>query len=162
MRALTKCLVAGVATLAAFAVGMFGAPQARAQNGDATATLESAATLTLPRPTDPAAVYLDLWVKAYTPPSRGAVEAVVSLAPAGRDAAVEIGRFAVFPSEPFIATEARDQRAYRFNATAALHALKAGDDTLTLRIAMVSLIDAIPAQGAKLVLGKAAFGGPAP
>jgi hypothetical protein len=114
-----------------------------------------AAALTIPRPRNPAEVFLDLWVKAYTPPSRGAVEAVASVGSATRKTAIEVGRFAVFPSEPFFATEGRRQRAYRFNATEALRALGAGDDALIVRVEMVSLIENIPAQGAELVFSKA-------
>ncbi|MBI3705140.1 MAG: hypothetical protein HY244_15140 [Rhizobiales bacterium] len=152
-----RCLIAGAAALAALALSIFGATSLRAQDAEATSTIERAATLTVPRPTSPDEVYLDLWVKAYTPPSRGAIEAVVSIGPAGHDAAIEVGRFAVFPSEPFIATEVSRQRAYRFNAAAALRTLKANDKSITLRVTLVSLIADIPAEGAKLLLGKATF-----
>jgi hypothetical protein len=156
MRALLKRLIAGAATLTALAIGLFGAIPLQAQDA-LTATLQRAAVLPIARPRNPNEVYLDLWVKAYTPPRRGAVEAIVTVGPARQKAQIEVGRFAVFPSEPFIATEASQQRAYRFNASAALGALKTEDTDLTIRVALVSLIETAPAEGAQLVLAKAAF-----
>ena len=76
----------------------------------------------MPLPKTPNAVLLDLYMRAYAPPRRGSVEAVVSLGPTGKE--MEIGRFAVFPSEPFLAASPREQRAYRFDASAALAAFK--------------------------------------
>jgi hypothetical protein len=161
MRITGRILIACAAALAAFAVAMPrgnpGTMSAFAQDANAVVTTERAATLTIPRPSDPASVFLDLWVNAYTPPTRGAVEAVVSVGPADRRAPVEVGRFSVFPSEPFTASEGRKQRAYRFNAGAALEALKAGDDALTVHIEMISLIDKVSAAGAKLTISKVAF-----
>ncbi|MDO8877951.1 MAG: hypothetical protein Q8M24_10205 [Pseudolabrys sp.] len=155
MRSVGRKLIACVAALAACAVAFPG--RAGAQDSNAAATLARAATLTISRPDDPARVFLDLWVNAYTPPSRGAVEAVVSVGADRGNAFVEVGRFSVFPSEPFTASDARKHRAYRFNATAALAALKPGEETLNVRIDMVSLIEAIRAEGARLEIGKATF-----
>lgn len=151
MRVFGRKLVACAAMLAAFAMAMPGATRAAAQ--DVTATPERAAALTVTRP--PAAAFLDLWVTAYTPPRQGAVEAVVSIGAATTD--IEVGRFAVFPAEPFTARQTSEQRAYRFDASAALQSLKRDGAAVTVRVALIPIDDKIPALGAKLVVGKAAF-----
>ena len=121
-----------------------------------TATLERAATLTMNRPALTAGNFLDLWVKAYTPPRQGAVEAVVSLGAPGREP-VEVGRFAVFPSAAFTAAEAREQRAYRFDAADALRQLKPGDTAVTVRVELAPIEGLGQAAGAQLTLSKAVF-----
>jgi len=151
MRAFALKLVACAAALVANASGI-----ALAQSGNPVATPERAAMLVVARPSSLADIFLDVWVKSYTPPRRGAVEAVVSAGPAGGDA-VEIGRFTFFPAGPFNAANERAQRAYRFNATALLHRLKPGDASVMVQVALISTEDKISSQGAALTLGKAAF-----
>jgi hypothetical protein len=102
-------------------------------------------------------VFLDVWIQAYTPPQRGAVEAVVSLAVPRSDRAIEVGRFAVFPSQPFRANEASQQRVYRFAASAALAALPTQDTPLEVHVRREPLEAGVAPEGAQLTLGKAAW-----
>jgi hypothetical protein len=92
-------------------------------------------------------------VRAYTPPRRGAVEAVVALRAGDSGKEVEVGRFAVFPSEPFLATAASQQRAYRFDATAALNAL--GGDQPFAVVKLAPFDPAMPADDAQLTIARA-------
>jgi hypothetical protein len=108
------------------------------------------ASLPLPATRAPNAVLLDLFVRAYTPPRRGAVEAVVSLGPTGSE--MEIGRFAVFPSEPFLAASPDQQRAYRFDASAAFAAFQ--NRPLTVQVQLVPTDEKIAPEGAKLTLSR--------
>ena len=86
-----------------------------------------------------------------TPLRSGAgVEAVVALGPTGKE--MEIGRFAVFPSEPFVAASPRELRAYRFDASAALAAFK--DQPLLVQLRLVQTDEAISPEGAKLTLSR--------
>ena len=121
---------------------------AQAENADATP--ERAASMPVAAPAQ-GGNFLDIYVRAYTPPDRGAVEAVVTLGPAGSE--IEIGRFAVFPSAPFLATTAEQQRAYRFEATAALKA--AEGKPLLAQVRLLPTDPKISAAGARLSLGKA-------
>jgi len=148
--------VAGAAALVGLLVGLTALP-VTGQPDRRVATVGQAATLALDPPRDATETFLDLWVQAYTPPPRGAVEAVVALARAGGPGAVEVGRFAVFPAEPFWAPEAAHQRAYRFDATAALAALQAGAGPLEVRVRLEPIDPKISPAGARLTLGKAAF-----
>lgn len=152
MRVFGRRLIACAAALAAFAFGASAAAPAAAQA--VTAQPERAASLTVGWPSAAADTFLDLWVTAYTPPRQGAVEAVVSIGTADRQ--IEVGRFAVFPAEPFIAKQANEQRAYRFDASAALRTLKR-DATVSVRVALIPIDSNIPARDARLVVGKAAF-----
>jgi hypothetical protein len=153
MRIRLLTLIASLAALAAFA---FGAPGTLAQSSNLIATPERAATLTIAPPRSPADIFLDLYLKAYVPPRKGMVEAVVSVGPADGEA-VEIGRFTFFPAEPFNVTEPREQRAHRFDASPALRRLKPSDTAVTLRVSLVPLDAKISAQGAELTLSKAEF-----
>jgi hypothetical protein len=107
----------------------------------------------------PERIFLDLWVRAYTPPKRGAVEAVVTLGKGDRG--VEVGRFAVFPSRPFLATAASQQRAYRFDATAALAAFP-GERELTVHVRLVPIDEKVPAEGASLTIARVELSPPPP
>jgi hypothetical protein len=148
--------VACATVIAGLLVGLTVIP-VTGQQDPWVATVEQAATLPIGPPRATTETFLDLWIQAYTPPQRGAVEAVVSLARAGGPDALEIGRFAVFPSEPFWATEASHQRAYRFDATAALAALKASDGPLEVRVRLEPIDPKVSPEGAQLTLSKAAF-----
>jgi len=114
------------------------------------ATPEKPALVPLPATRAPNAVLLDLYMRAYAPPRRGSVEAVVSLGATGKE--MEIGRFAVFPSEPFLAASPREQRAYRFDASAAFAAFK--DQPLLVQLRLVPTDEAIAPEGAKLTLSR--------
>lgn len=101
---------------------------------ETTATPGRAVTLPLAAPAGAGDTLLELRVSAYTPPRSGGVEAVVTLRRGGR--AVEVGRFAVFPAEPFGGGRAAGSRAWLFDAGAALAALGgSGPLSVTLRLA---------------------------
>jgi hypothetical protein len=123
-----------------------------AQTMHLVATPDKAATVPMTWPHKSAGTFLDLWVQAYTPPQRGAVEAVVTLTADSNE--MEIGRFAVFPSEPFFATKARQQRAYRFDATAALAAFNTDDGPLVVQVRLVPIDAGVSPGGAQLTLSK--------
>ena len=151
MRAL-RTLIACAATAAVLVAGV---TRVLSQNGSFIATPEQPATLTIARP--PANdIFLDLWLKAYTPPRQGSVEAVVSLGPQDGEP-MEIGRFTFFPGGPFAAAGARDERAFRFNASKALNLIKAGDAALAVRVALIPNDEKISPQGAKIIVSRAKF-----
>jgi hypothetical protein len=156
MRVSLHRIVAWAAVVAGLIVWLTVIP-VTGQQDRRVATVEQAATLSIVPPREPKETLLDLWIQAYTPPQRGAVEAVVSLARAGDPGEIEIGRFAVFPSEPFVATEASQRRAYRFDATAALGALKASDGPLEVRVRLEPIDPKVSPEGARLTLSKAEF-----
>jgi len=144
--------VAGAVFAAALAALLSMMTRGAAQTMNLVATPDKAATVQIARPRTSAGTFLDLWVRAYTPPPRGAVEAVVTLTAGGHE--VEIGRFAVFPSEPFFATQAWQQRAYRFDATAALAALKDHDGPLVVQVRLVPIDAGVSPEGAQLTISK--------
>lgn len=148
MTNLTRRL-AGAAMASAFAVLGALTGIASAQPANLSATPEKPATVPLPARTANA-VLLDLYVRAYTPPRRGSVEAIVSLGPTGSE--MEIARFAVFPSDPFFATSAKELRAYRFDASAALTAFQGRP--LVVQVRLVPIDDAVSPQGATLTLSR--------
>ena len=152
MHAITHRAVASVVCATALVAVLSMMTRGAAQTMNLVATPDKAATVQIVRPRTSAGTFLDLWVRAYTPPRRGAVEAVVTLTAGGSE--MEIGRFAVFPSEPFFATEAWQQRAYRFDATAALTAFKAGDDSLVVQVRLVPIDAGVSPEGAQLTLSK--------
>jgi hypothetical protein len=152
MHAITRRAVSGAVFAAALVALLSMMTRGAAQTMNLVATPDKAATVQIAQPRKSAGMFLDLWVKAYTPPRRGAVEAVVTLTAGGQE--VEIGRFAVFPSEPFFATEAWQQRAYRFDATAALAALEARDGPLIVQVRLVPVEASVSPEGAQLTLSK--------
>ena len=154
MRTILCRLGAGAALAAALAVTL-STVRGVAETANLAATPEKPAALSiaLPKTTN---AFLDLWVRAYTPPKRGAVESVVSLGVAGGND-IEVGRFAVFPSEPFFAANPDQQRAYRFDATAALASLRAKGSTLIVRVRLVPTDPKMQSDGAQLTLSRAEF-----
>jgi len=141
------------ATLIIGAALAFAQPQivrTETQSTNLVATVERPAIVPIPAQASSAGNFLDLFVRAYTPPQRGAVEAVVALGPAEKQ--MEIGRFAVFPAEPFFATTPAEQRAYRFDATAALSAFKGRP--IFAQVRLVPIDSDIPATGAQLTLAR--------
>jgi hypothetical protein len=142
--------LAGAAVAAALAAFGTMSGTAAAQPTNLTATPGTPATVALPAARTPDAVLLDLYVRAYTPPRRGSVEAIVSLGPTGSE--MEIARFAVFPSDPFFATSPRELRAYRFDASAALTAFQGR--ALMVQVRLVPIDESISPEGAKLTLGR--------
>ena len=146
MRWITRRTACAVALAACIAM----TEEAAAETANLAATPEKPALVQVPATRAPNAVLLDLYMRAYAPPRRGSVEAVVSLGPSGKE--MEIGRFAVFPSEPFLAASPREQRAYRFDASAAFAAFK--DQPLLVQLRLVPTDEAISPEGAKLTLSR--------
>jgi hypothetical protein len=132
--------------------------RAWAQSDNLVATPARPATLSLATPPRTTGnIYLDLWVRSYAPPLKGAVEAVVSLGVAGSNDEAELGRFAVFPHEPFVARESSQARGYRFNASVPLSALKAGDGPLLVRVRLLPTEPNVSPEGAEMRIDRAAF-----
>jgi len=145
MRTLTR-RAACLATLALLAPARLAAAPA----ANLAATPDKPARVPLPANRAANAVLVDLYARAYTPPKRGAVEAVVSVGPEGQG--MEIGRFAVFPAEPFLAANPQDQRGYRFDASAALAAFK--DKPLVVEVKLVPTDAKVLPEGAMLTLSR--------
>jgi len=144
-----RCITRRAACLLAFAACM-PMSKAAAEAANLAAAPDKPALVPLPPARAPNAVLLDLFVRAYAPPRRGSVEAVVALGPTGKE--MEIGRFAVFPSEPFLAASPREQRAYRFDASAAFAAFQ--NQPLFVQVRLVPTDAAISPEGAKLTLSR--------
>jgi hypothetical protein len=145
MRAITR---RAVCTALAALMPMIGS--AAAQGTNLVATSDKPATLPVPASRAPNAVLLDLYVSAYKPPRRGSIEAAVSLGPTGSE--MEIARFAVFPSESFFAASPTEQRAYRFDASAALAAFPRRP--LIVQVRLVPTDEKISPEGASLTLSR--------
>lgn len=151
-------LVIGAAGLALPALAMMSPAVAQGANLVATPTKAAVIPVMLPARV-PERLFLDLSVRAYTPPRRGAVEAVVTLGKGERG--MEVGRFAVFPSEPFVAAEPSQQRAYRFDANSAVAAFR-GERELTAQVRLVPIDEKVPADGAQLTIERAELNPPPP
>jgi hypothetical protein len=149
MRTFTR-RVSGAALAAALAVLPLMIGPAAAQPTNLTAVPDKPAALPVPASRAANAVLLDFYMSAYTPPRRGAVEAVVTLGPTGSE--MEIGRFTVYPSEPFLAACPNEQRAYRFDASAALAAYQG--QPLVAQIRLVPMDDKLSSEGAQLKLSR--------
>jgi hypothetical protein len=120
-----------------------------------TATAKGPATLLLDRQAAKNEAFLDLNVRAFTPPKRGAVEAVVTLEEnkdGGRE--VELGSFTIFPAKKFEAKKADDERGFRLDATQALADLGADAAAVKVKIRLAPLHVGQSTHGAKLTLGK--------
>jgi hypothetical protein len=150
MRIFTGRRAIGAALAAALAVQPAVTAPAAAQATNLAAVPDKPAAVPLPASRAANAVLLDFYVRAFRPPRRGAVEAIVSLGPAGNE--MEIGRFAVFPSEPFLVENPNEQRAYRFDASAALAAYRG--QPLVAQIRLVPTDDRISPEGAQLTLSR--------
>jgi hypothetical protein len=96
---------------------------------------------------------LHIWIKSYTPPRRGGVEGVVSLLSEDKEA--EVGRFVVFPSEPFVASDVRQERGYSFDAREALDRMGGDAAALIARVRLAPLDPKIPVEGGELALARA-------
>ncbi len=125
---------------------------------EATATDKGPATLLVDWQAAGSGAFLDLNVRAFTPPKRGAVEAVVTLEEnkdGGRE--VELGSFTIFPAKKFAAKKPDDERAFRLDATEALADLGADNATVKVKVRLAPLHEGKSATGAKLTLGKVQF-----
>jgi hypothetical protein len=96
---------------------------------------------------------LHISIRSYTPPRRGGVEGVVSLLSGDKEA--EVGRFVVFPSEPFVASDVRQERGYSFDAREALDRMGGDTEALTARVRLAPLDLKIPVEGGELTLARA-------
>jgi hypothetical protein len=124
----------------------------------ATATAKAPATLLIDRQAAGNDVFLDLNVRAFKPPRRGAVEAVVTLEEnkeGGRK--VDVGTFAIFPAKKFEAKKPDDERGFRLDATQALTDLGADHTAVKVKVRLAPLHEGQTAHGAKLTLGKVQF-----
>jgi hypothetical protein len=116
------------------------------------------ATVFVDRPSAGSDAVLDLSVRAFRPPWRGAVEARVSLKESkegkegGRE--VEVGSFTIFPAKAFEARKPDDERGFRLDAKQALAELGSGTDPVAVKVRLASLRQGRSAAGAKLTLGK--------
>src|SRR5262249_32725710 len=113
------------------------------------------ATIFVERPSGGGDVVLDLSVRAFRPPWRGAAEARVSLKESkegGREA--EVGSFTIFPARAFQAGKPEDERGFRLDATQALAELGTGSDPVGVKVRLASLRRGRSVAGAKLTLGK--------
>ena len=123
-----------------------------------TATARMPATVFVERPSAGNDAVLDLSVRAFRPPWRGAVEARVSLKESkegkegGRE--VEVGSFTIFPAKAFEARKPDDERGFRLDAKQALAELGSGTDPVAVKVRLASLRQGRSAAGAKLTLGK--------
>jgi hypothetical protein len=126
------------------------------QSSDAVATLSRAASVPVQihRGAGSGAL-LQLWISGYTPPRRGTVEAVVSLVRGASKKEVEIGRFVIYPSEPFIAKDAAEQRGYSFDAAQALISPVSSSDELAVHVRLVPLSEGMIPEGAQLTVARA-------
>jgi hypothetical protein len=125
---------------------------------EATATAKGPATLLVNRQAGGSGAFLDLNVRAFTPPKHGAVEAVVTLEEnkdGGRE--VELGSFAIFPAKKFEAKKPDDERAFRLDATEALADLGTNNAAVKVKVRLAPLHEGKSAHGAKLTLGKVQF-----
>ena len=124
----------------------------------ATATAKAPATLLIDRQAPGNDAFLDLNVRAFKPPRRGAVEAVVTLEEnkeGGRE--VDVGTFAIFPAKKFEAKKPDDERGFRLDATRALIDLGTDDTAVKVKVRLAPLHEGQTAHGAKLTLGKVQF-----
>jgi hypothetical protein len=125
---------------------------------EATATPKGPATLLVDRRAAGSGAFLDLNVRAFTPPKHGAVEAVVTLEEnkdGGRE--VELGSFTIFPAKKFEAKKPDDERAFRLDATDALADLGTDNAAVKVKVRLAPLHEGKSAHGAKLTLGKVQF-----
>jgi hypothetical protein len=123
-----------------------------------TATAKAPATLLIDRQAPGNDAFLDLNVRAFKPPKRGAVEAVVTLEEnkeGGRE--VDVGTFAIFPAKKFEAKKPDDERGFRLDATRALTDLGTDRTAVKVKVRLAPLHEGQTAHGAKLTLGKVQF-----
>jgi hypothetical protein len=144
----------GILTALACLMAMTLAPAAAAE---AVTTTKTPAELTIAAPSAPTDGYLAIGVTSFTPPRQGAVSAVVSLVDsAGRK--YEVGRFSIFPSEPFVAKGPAEERAFLLDAREALRAASKGP--LKVVVQLTPDVAGGEVADAALTVGRAAFTAP--
>lgn len=123
-----------------------------------TATARVPATLVVERQAGGADVLLDIAIRGFRPPRRGAVEAVVTLSEnkaGGRE--VDVGAFTIFPAKKFRAAKPEDERGFRLDAAQALASLGVDSTAVKVKVRLAPLRDGQSAAGARLTLGKVQF-----
>lgn len=123
-----------------------------AQHSGKTATAEQPAEATVTVPTTGTGALLDVGVRTFRPPTSGTVDFTVTLS-GDTGTEQEVGRFSMFPVQPFDAANASEERTFRFDASRALSAVKS-DGPIKVRIKIVPM-DAQPSpSGAALTIGE--------
>ena len=129
---------------------------ADAQGTTGVATTDRPATIRIEPPSRAADTLIDIGVRAFKPPSTGTVDVIVTLmGPSGVEQ--EVGRFGIFPVEPFSAKNAREERTFRLDATTALAALKGEKGPLTVKVQLVPIGPGARTTGAQLTVGDVKF-----
>lgn len=150
-------MVAALAVMA-WAAASSEMKRAYGQDGDPIATPARAAKVWVAVPLQAGSgTFLDIGVRAYRPPRRGAVEAVVAVRAGDGGPGQEVGRFSIFPNEPFGADDARRARTYRLDATAALAALGPTNGRIEVEVRLVPLDPGVSSIDATLTLGQVTF-----
>jgi hypothetical protein len=131
-----------------------GSSSTNAQSAEPIATLSRAASVPVRVQPDVATDgLLRLWIRAYTPPPRGAVEVAVSLARGNKEAAVD--RFAIFPDQAFQAASTAQERGYMFDGREALNSLAGAVGELTARVRLLPIEPGETPAGASLTVARA-------
>jgi hypothetical protein len=81
------------------------------------------------------------------------VEVAISLVRGGKE--IEVGRFTVFPSEPFTASSATRERGYIFDAGEALASLASTQGELTSRVRLQPIEPGVTIDNAELAVSHA-------
>ena len=71
------------------------------------------------------------------------------------DQSVEVGRFAVFPSEPFTAKTTAEERGYNFNIGEALTRLKTAEGPLAVHVQLLPIAANASTEEAQLTIASA-------
>ena len=145
--------------IAALAALLPAAGSCQPRGADASvATVKTPATLTVsPIPRSVGNLYLEITVASYTPPPKGAVEAVVLVGPGSEPPETEVGRFAIFPHAAFEARQATEQRRYRFNVTQAVAAIKPEGRPLLVQVRLVPIDGTAAVDSAAMTISRAAL-----
>jgi hypothetical protein len=158
MQAISRRIALATGATLAFAAVSSAMKQACGQSADSVATPAKAARIVATAPPQvTSGVFLEVGVRAYTPPRGGAVEAVVTLSAGAGAVEQEVGRFSIFPDEPFLADDIRQQRIFRLDATAALAALRSTSGPLEVKVHLAPLDPAISSSDATLTVGRVVF-----
>jgi hypothetical protein len=146
------CVVTGVIA-GGLLLGCNTSP-AFAQDTQAVATLARQARV--PVRVQPGAVaepLLHLWIRSYTPPQHGNLEATVSLMRGSKES--ELGRFVIFPAAAFFAARPEDERGYSFDARNAVAELRTDTGPLIVQVRLAPLDPAVAVEGGELTLSRA-------
>ena len=122
------------------------------------ATIDKPAEFVLAPAAGAEARFLEISVSAYKPPPSGAVDIVVTLAGRGDSTETELGRFAIFPSEPFTARSAAEERKFRIDARAAAAAMTSAGQ-ITVRVKLAAVDTSRSPAGAELTVSRVALTG---